>query len=129
MAKARLILTNGTKVLIEGNSAEVATLLDKFSQPVQSQNQRTHLKGQKQSNRGLPKGTRKARKGPVGYIMELSEEGFFKTKRTLPDIQKKLEEIGHIYAQTSLSPAMLNLTKKRILRRLSEKNGWVYVKA
>ena len=43
-------------------------------------------------------------------------------------VQKKLEENGHIYAQSSLSPALIALTKKKCLRRMKEKKGWVYVR-
>lgn len=67
-------------------------------------------------------------KGPVGLITELAKDDFFKSKRMLPEIQKKLEENGHIYAQTSLSSAVLSLTKKKILRRLKGDKGWVYVR-
>ena len=40
----------------------------------------------------------------------------------------KLEENGHIYALHSLSPALLRLTRSKMLRRIKEKKGWVYVK-
>ena len=51
-----------------------------------------------------------------------------KLKAKMAKIQKKLEETGHIYAQHSLSPALLALTRdKRVLRRIKEKNGWAYV--
>ena len=123
MAKANLTLPNGTKVMIEGTSDEVASLLEKVSKPAKA---KAHRKGPKvkKATSGRAKGTRK---GPIAYITELADEGFFKIKRTLPDIQKKLEEGGHIYAQTSLSPALLKLTQRRILRRLKEKKRWVYV--
>lgn len=124
MAKANLTLTNGTTVQIEGSSEEVASLLAIYSE--------THKSGRgtRKIKKGIGKMPKKARnKGPVGYITELADEGFFKNKKSLSEIQKKLEEAGHIYAQTSLSPALLNLTKKKILRRLREKKGWLYVKA
>ncbi len=63
----------------------------------------------------------------MGHIRQLKSEGFFGTKRTLGSIQERLEELGHIYPQTSLSPALIKLTKKRELRRLKEKGVWVYV--
>lgn len=127
MAKANLTLPNGTKVLIEGSAQEVAVLLEKCSEPLASGSGRKRSGTERISN--SKKGAKKTRKGPVSYITELVNEGFFKTKRALPEIQKKLEENGHIYAQTSLSPALLNLTKKRILRRIKEKKSWVYVRA
>ena len=133
MAKANLVLPDGTKVIIEGTSEEVALLLGKFS-------------GQESNNSINPSSTRKTRKkrrktvapnggktikkekGPTSLITELIDEGYFKSKRTIADIQKKLEERGHIYAQTSISPQLTRLTRKRIIRRIKENKGWAYVK-
>ena len=70
----------------------------------------------------------KKQKGLTSLVTELIEEGYFKSKRTLGDIQKKLEERGHIYARTSISPMLTRLTRKRTIRRLKEKKVWVYVK-
>jgi len=127
MAKANLTLPDGTKVLIEGNSDEVANVLGKFSQLFEKRAKRKRSKAKRKSSVSSARGTKKVRRGPVGYITELADEGFFKTKRKNPEIQKKLEEGGHIYAQTSLSPALLKLIRKRVLRRLKEKKRWVYV--
>ena len=130
MAKASLVLPDGTKVNIEGNAEEVAVLLAKCSSTAPAAASRSAGKKgvkKRRSGAGNPS-TRTKSKGPVGLITELAEEGFFKTKRALPEIQKKLEENGHIYAQSSLSPAALGMTKKKILRRLKEKKGWVYVR-
>ena len=57
------------------------------------------------------------------------EKGYFKSKRTIGDIQKKLEEMGHIYALTSLSTPLIRLTRSKnsALRRLKENKQWVYV--
>lgn len=127
MAKANLTLPDGTKVLIEGSSEEVANVLGKFSQPFETRVKRKKSKAKRKSSISSSRGAKKVVRGPVGYITELADEGFFKTKRKLPEIQKKLEEGGHIYAQTSLSPALLKLIRKRVLRRLKEKKRWVYV--
>jgi hypothetical protein len=128
MAKANLLLPDGTKVILDGKPDEIATLLAKIgsiSPPLQTgkpESSKVQQSGDKRS-----KSKKTVTKGPLGFISELAEEGFFKTRQTLPDIQKKLEERGHIYAQTSLSPAMVRLTRKRAVRRLKEKKGWVYV--
>lgn len=126
MAKANMILPDGTKVTIEGTAEEVASLLSKVSQG-----------GPVVGSGKTPSGTRavaktsttrkKTIKGPVGHISALRDEGFFKSRQTLPDIQRKLEEQGQIYAQSSLSPALVRLVRKRELRRIKEKKGWVYV--
>jgi hypothetical protein len=126
MAKANMVLPDGTKVTIEGTAEEVATLLSRVSQG-----------GSVAGSGKSPTGTRtvartstarkKTVKGPIGHISALRDEGFFKNRQTLPDIQRKLEEQGQIYAQSSLSPALVRLVRKRELRRIREKKGWVYV--
>jgi hypothetical protein len=127
MAKANLILPDGTKVTIDGTAEEVANLLSKFSQPQEGGGQKK-VTGRKKKTAGRTgKGTAPSRKGPQTLIAEFVEEGYFKSKRTIADIQKKLEQGGHIYAQTSLSPPLLRLTRKKVLRRIKDKKGWVYV--
>lgn len=130
MAKANLTLPNGTTVSIEGTAEEVATLLARFSGSEQGDTPAGRKKAEKK--KAKKKGTRKSstrskRTGPRDLIRELVDEGYFKTKRSLPEIQKKLEERGHIYAMTSLSNPVLALTKARTLRRLKDKKRWVYV--
>ena len=126
MAKATMVLQDGTKVTIEGTPEEVAILLGKVS-PTSATigGGKTSTRSTAQRMSSAPK--KKQVKGPVGHISVLREEGFFKSRQTLPDIQRKLEEQGHIYAQSSLSPALVRLVRKRELRRIKEKKGWVYV--
>ena len=128
MAKANMVLPDGTTVTIEGTADEVAVLLSKCSQSGTPSSGRgaTPKSGRKRTAK-REKGSGKRKSGPTAYITELVDEKYFKSKRTLGDIQKKLEEHGHIYAQTSLSPILTRLTRKRTLRRLKEKKGWVYV--
>jgi len=128
MAKANLVLPDGTTVAIEGTADEVATLLAKFSQPdsgVSPPKKKTAKK--RRSPTSASKGKAKKKDGPTSLITELADEGYFKSKRTISDIQKKLEERGHIYAITSISPCLTRLTKSRVLRRLKENKVWVYV--
>jgi hypothetical protein len=126
MAKAHLVLSNGTKVEIEGSAEEVAVLLEKCSSPAGGRRGNRGKEPKKGRQQVSPKGKKK--QGPVAYIAELVSENFFKGKRSLPDVQKKLEEKGHIYAQNSLSPALLHHVRKtKMLRRLKGKDGWVYV--
>lgn len=125
MAKANMVLPDGTKVAIEGTAEEVALLLAKCSQSSSPPDRKEHKKEQQTSARRKSQTGKRA--GPLTLTADLADEGYFKSKRTLGDIQKKLEERGHIYAQTSLSPALTRLTRKRTLRRIKEKKGWVYV--
>jgi copper chaperone CopZ len=124
MAKANLTLPNGTIVTIEGTADEVADLLAKVSGPTPSSG--SSKKSKPKSSSG-PKTKKINRKGPLVLVNELADQDFFKSKRSIGDVQKKLEEAGHIYATESLSPALLRLTRKRVLRRLKEKSGWAYV--
>ena len=127
MAKANLILPDGTKVNIEGTAEDVGALLSRFSGGESAPTKKKKARKKKKST-GQPKTVaRKTRKGPQTLIEDLANENYFKSKRKIGDIQKKLEEKGHIYAITSLSPPLLRLTRKRVLRRLKEKTGWVYV--
>jgi hypothetical protein len=125
MAKANMVLPDGTKVAIEGTAEEVALLLAKCSQSSSPPDRKERKKEQQASTRRKSQTGKRA--GPLTLIADLADEGYFKSKQTLGDIQKKLEERGHIYAQTSLSPAMTRLTRKRTLRRIKEKKGWAYV--
>jgi hypothetical protein len=127
VAKANIVLAGGTKVTIEGNAAEVATLLQKFSQPGGGSEVSTRNRKRIKSKSVSKKAQRKTRKGPTSLILALRDQGFFKGRKTLSDLQRKLEEQGHIYAQTSLSPILVRLVRSKELRRLKEKKGWVYV--
>jgi len=132
MAKANLILPDGTKVNIEGTADEVAVLLGKLSAQDTIRESKTTTKKKTKKKRkkaaiGNDGGANKKQEGPTSLVTELVGEGYFKAKRTIGDIQKKLEERGHIYAQTSISPVLTRLTRKRTIRRIKEKKVWVYV--
>ena len=128
MAKANLVLADGTTVAIEGSSAEVGNLLSRFAAP-QTDSQKAKQGKTSRKKSTLESGAQRPKtpRGPTGYILESLDEGFFKSRRYLGDIQRKLEERGHIYAQTSLSPIMVRLARQRKLRRLRDKKGWAYV--
>ena len=128
MPTANLTLPNGTTVTIEGTADEVAILLSKCSGGSGTADDEQPSGRKTVRKRASSKGKKPKRKGPLILIEELVGEDYFKSKRTIGDVQKRLEEKGHIYAQNSLSPGLLKLTRdKRVLRRLKEKGAWVYV--
>ena len=127
MAKANLVLPDGTTVAIEGTADEVAVLLSRFSQSSPAETPKKPKRKKKRPATGDSGGTRKKKDGPTGLIKTLIEEGYFKSKRSIGDIQKKLEQHGHIYANTTISPCLTRLTRSRVLRRIKENKGWVYV--
>jgi hypothetical protein len=66
--------------------------------------------------------------GPKALILELKNNGYFSEKRSITDVQKRLEELGHIYAQTSLSTPLKRLVIARQLTRVKDKENdiWRY---
>jgi hypothetical protein len=129
VAKAKLALPDGTTVNIDGSADEVATLLARFSGGASSNADSSRRARKTPSSRSSKNGNknRPKRKGPQILLKDLASENFFKSKRTIGEVQKKLEAKGHIYAVNSLSTPLLRLTRDRVLRRIKEKNGWVYV--
>jgi hypothetical protein len=125
VAKANIVLPNGTSVEIEGSPEEVAELLAQFSgasapggkAPKRATKQRARRKFGGRARKG----------GPTVLIGQLADEGYFKSKRSIGDIQKKLQEGGHIYPLTSISPCLTRMTKRRQLRRLKADKVWMYV--
>jgi len=126
MAKAHFVLTDGTKIDIEGSADEISLLLGRFSKTPDRQadvavKKKTVVRRDKASARKVQ------RKGPGTLIADLADENFFKAKRSISDVRRKLEEAGHIYPIVQLSTPLLRLTRKRVLRRIKEKDGWVYL--
>jgi hypothetical protein len=122
MPITNLVLPDGTKITIEGSAQEVASIINKISQSTKPKAETKHIADSRTTRK-----TKTIPKGPTGHILSLNNEGYFKARRTLSDIQKKLEEKGYIYARTSLSPVLVRLTRKREIRRIKTSKGWVYV--
>jgi hypothetical protein len=60
-------------------------------------------------------------------VSQLIDGGFFKKPKELGAIKTALEEQGHYYPVTTLSPAVLRLVRKKQLRRIKDKKRWLYV--
>ena len=115
MAKAQIVTERGTKVTIEGSAEEVAVLIDRFD------------KGGS-TTPTPPKASRStSREGPQDRILALVAAGFFSRPQGLGVIRSALEEQGHFYPATTLSPVLLRLVRNRSLRRIKENNVWSYV--
>jgi len=126
VAKANFTIPGGAKVTIEGTPDEVASTLKKLSTSSDTPSSTSVHRSKTTANPLRPKGARKPA-GPVGYIRELITEDFFEIKRTIGDVQKKLEANAHIYSLKNISPALLRLVGRRELRRLKEAGVWLYV--
>jgi hypothetical protein len=118
MPKIHLTTKTGTKIVIEGTPGEVAELVSKIeggSTPAKA----------RRSTPQQPQG--KSRPTPMTLLSDLADGGFFKKPRELSAIKSALEEQGHHYPVTSLSPTVLRLVRKRLLRRIKDGQRWQYV--
>jgi len=126
MIKAHLTLPNGTKIHMEGDQEDIEKIISTFSDKTSNQTK----PAEKSPKRIKPKGQfrkRNALSGPKHLIINLIETNFFKERRKLSVIRTKLEEAGHIYPVTTISPALVRLVREKQLRRLKESGDWVYV--
>lgn len=127
MAKASLKLSDGTSVLIEGSPEEIAKIMSLHSKAIENKSKALSSITKTKKSRPTSKKPSQSSTGPKQRIFELKSIGFFDEKKSIVDIQKKLEEQGHIYAQSSLSPVLLRLVRANDLRRVKEDKIWLYV--
>jgi hypothetical protein len=116
MAKVHITTKEGALITIEGTPAEVATITEKLSRATAP---------------SLHKGSKhrqsKLKPTPMGLLGSLIDGNFFRKPKDLAAVKVALEEMGHVYPMTTLSPILLRLVRKRQLRRIKEKNRWLYV--
>jgi hypothetical protein len=117
MAKAHVTTKGGATITIEGTPEEVATLVARLESG--AQRFRKRAAGSKQKS--------KLRATPTGLLVDLIDGGFFKKAKKLSAIRLALEEQGHYYPVTTLSPILLRFIRKRELRRIKDQKRWLYV--
>lgn len=121
MAKAKLTTKNGTSILIEGTPDEVAAMVMRLEGEVAGQ--RDKIKTASSRKAGVSASSKAT---PVNLISSLIDGGFFRKPKDLASVKSALEEMGHHYPVTSLSPTLLRLVRKRQLRRIRDKKKWMY---
>lgn len=128
MAHTQIERPDGTKITIEGSPEEIAKIMALYGAPGRREHETGDSKGiakKRANNKEAEKP--KIVKGPKAHLIDIKDEGFFSQKRSLSDIQKKLEEKGHIYPVEQLSTPVLRLVRQKTLRRLKDNRGWCYV--
>ena len=115
MAKAQITTPEGLKIDIQGTPKEISTVIDDL-QPRTKDAEPPRRRGRAKSGRVLL----------VDLIASLRDGGFFKKPKDLAGVKSALEEMGHHYPVTTLSPAMLKQVRRRNLRRIREKGRWLY---
>lgn len=135
MATANIDLRDGTRIVIDGTPEEIARVLELYgnrstaivdSVPRQLVVAKGSASGSKAARRDSAP---RARTGVMQHIRELIHEGFFSERRSISQVQSKLEEIGRIYPLTHLSTPLRRLVMGKELRRLREGGNWIYVSA
>jgi hypothetical protein len=111
-------MKSGATVMIEGTQAELAALVSLIEGDGESAPAAVRAS----------KPTEGLRSTPTGLIAELIGSGFFSRPRTISEVRTKLEEMGHFYPVTNLSPVLLRFVKKRELRRIKTDKQWTYVR-
>src|SRR5688572_30164060 len=113
MAKAQITLPDGMTVSVSGTPDEITAVVARL--------QGRAAPTSEAKSGGTPKSRRKPGAGRVqitDLIENLIDGGFFKKPKDLAAVKQALEEMGHHYPVTTLSPTMLRQVRKRNLRRL-----------
>ncbi|MGZ4867858.1 MAG: hypothetical protein ACXV7C_11580 [Candidatus Angelobacter sp.] len=115
MAKAHITTKDGAKITIEGTPEEVAAITEKLGSGAAPSLQK-----------GSKRRESKLKATPMGLLGSLIDGNFFRKPKDLGAVKTALEEMGHVYPVTTLSPILLRLVRKRQLRRIKDKNRWLY---
>jgi len=119
MAKAHIAKGNA-KITVEGTPEEVAAVVALLQgHPVSPSSRGQHTVRRKAPGKE-PKPT------PINLVSSLIDGGFFRKPKDLAAIKVALEELGHFYPVTTLSPTLLRMVRRRQLRRLKDKKRWLY---
>ena len=114
MAKAQIRTPEGFTIKVDGTPKEIAEVVQDLK------------KAQRRSG-GSGGSSAGASSGKLpDLIGSLIDGGFFKIPKDLVAIKLALEEMGHHYPVTTLSPTMLRQVRKRRMRRLKKADRWVY---
>lgn len=123
MVKVHITTKSGAQITVEGSKHEVAELVGS----IEAGSGRTA--GERRRTAPMRKKHQKSSSRPTlnNLLSELIDGGFFKKPKELGAIKLALEEQGHFYPVTTLSPVLLRMVRRKHLRRLKDKNRWLYV--
>jgi hypothetical protein len=120
MAKAHLTTQSGSKITIEGTSDEVARLVTLLGEGPRSP------RSERGSDKKATKTRDKQKATPINLVSSLIDAAFFRKPKDLAAVKVALEEMGHYFPVTTLSPVLLRMVRRRQLRRIKEKKRWLY---
>ena len=120
MAKAHITTKTGAKLIIEGKPDEVALIVRQLD------GAEVPSKVRRRGTTREQKPTARQTATPTNLILSLIEGGFFRKPKDLVAVKKALEEMGHYYPITTLSPGLLRIVRKHRLRRIKKEKRWLY---
>lgn len=97
---------------------EINTLIQEL---VSNENGNSYSKGK------IVMANKKATAGCMGVLQFLIDDGFFAELKKIEEVLVKLEEEGEPYSRELVSMNLLNLVKKKVLRRIKRDNKWHYI--
>lgn len=65
--------------------------------------------------------------GCIGVLQSLTDDNFFAELKKIEEVLVKLEEEGEPYSRELVSMNLLNLVRKKTLRRIKRDNKWHYI--
>lgn len=117
MAKAHIKRPDGTTIVVEGTSQEVAELVNKIEGEMPSKRRKLNSP-EKTSN--------KTEATLTDLLISLVDGGFFKKPKELAAVKTALAELGHVYPVTTISPVLLRLVRRKHFRRIKQDKRWFY---
>lgn len=124
MAKAQVTLPSGVTVTVSGTPDEITEVVSRLQSGLRSTKD-AESKPDVKSRPTRVRGT-KGRVQITDLIEQLVQSGFFRKPQDLAAVKSALEDLGHHYPVTTLSPTLLRQVRKRNLRRLKQGGRWVY---
>ena len=122
MAKAHITLPEGIVMRVEGTPDEIASVVARFQHKPKESKVTTSV-GESKAGREKRKS---GRPQVTDLVANLIDGGFFKKPKDLAAVKGALEEMGHLYPVTTLSPTLLRQVRKRNLRRIKQDKRWIY---
>lgn len=122
MTKATIKTKSGTEIIIESDRKTIEEIVfalqrredlkEKFKEEITKRKE------------NISTGTKP--QTATDAILKLKIDGFFKSRKSLSEIQAELERAGHIHPNTSLSPTLLRLVRRGELDRSRDEKHWSY---
>lgn len=130
LGELEIRLASGGLATVRGTPAEIAEVLRLAglgaapSEHAGSGGAQKHAKQTPSPKKAVARGRAL---GPTARVIELVDEGFFKSRRRLSDVLDELKRGGHLYKVTDLSPIVVRLVRDKRLRRAKGDAGvWEY---